>query len=277
MNGALLAACCATSAVAMLGAAIAAQGRQGLLARLGEEPSSLVRGPLSIGLPRPVIAMGAGGLGGALGTLVAGPPGVALGLAAAAFPYLVDRHRATRRAHVIEEQLIDAVGAIASALRSGRSLVQSLQVAADEVDAPLGSLLSEGADRSSLGVTFEEVLDGLAEEIGTSDGRLVTGVLRLHRRTGGALAASLDDVTRTLRARRDGARELRSLTAQARLSAAILGLLPVGFFLFLSVVARRDVETAYRTTAGASAIGIGLALQGLAFVWIRRLLRVEEA
>lgn len=277
MNGALLAACSVTAAVVMLGAAIATQGRDRLLERMGEEPSSFGRGRPSIRLPRAVIAMGAGGPGAVLGALVAGPPGIVLGLAAAAFPILVDRHRTARRSHLVEEQLIDAVGAIASALRSGRSLVQSLEVAADEVDAPLGALLTEGVDRSSLGVPFEEVLDGLAGQIGTADARLVTGVLRLHRRTGGSLASSLDDVIRTLRARRDGARELRSLTAQARLSAAILGLLPLGFFLFLSVVARRDVETAYRTTAGVSAIGIGLALQGLAFVWIRRLLRVEEA
>jgi tight adherence protein B len=277
VNGALVVACCVTSAVVLLGAAIADQGRHRLLGRMGEEPSPIRQRHRSVGTPRAVIAILAGGGGAVLGALVAGPPGIVLGLAAAAFPFIVERRRASRRAHLIEEQLIDAVGAIASALRSGRSLVQSLEVAGDEVDAPLGALLSEGADRSSLGVPFEEVLDGLAEQIGTSDGRLVTGVLRLHRRTGGALAASLDDVTRTLRARRDGARELRSLTAQARLSAAILGLLPLGFFLFLSVVARRDFEIAYRTTAGASAIGIGLALQGLAFVWIRRLLRVEEA
>ena len=212
-----------------------------------------------------------------LGALLAGPPGIVLGLAAAAFPFLLDRRRAARRSRLLDEQLIDAVGAIASALRSGRSLVQSIEVAAGEVDAPLGTLLTEGVDRASLGVPFEEIFDGLAEQIGTADARLLTGVLRLHRSTGGALAGSLDDITRTLRSRRDGARELRSLTAQARLSAGILGLLPLGFFLFLSVVARRDVETAYRTTAGASAIGIGLALQGLAFVWIRRLLRVEDA
>jgi len=277
VNGAVLAAFCVTSAVVLLGAAIATQGRDRLFGRMGEKPPPSRRGLPSIGLPRAVIAILAGGAGAVLGPLIAGPPGVVLGLATAALPFLVDRRRAAGRSHLLEEQLIDAVGAIASALRSGRSLVQSLEVAAEEVDAPLGTLLTEGVDRASLGVPFEEVLDGLAEQIGNSDARLVTGVLRLHRRTGGALAASLDDVTRTLRARRDGARELRSLTAQARLSAGILGLLPLGFFLFLSVVARRDVETAYRTTSGASAIGIGLALQGLAFVWIRRLLRVEEA
>jgi tight adherence protein B len=230
-----------------------------------------------MGLPRMAIAIVTGGLGSVLGALLAGPPGLVIGLAAAAAPHVLDRHRSARRSQLIEEQLIDAVGAVASALRSGRSLVQSLEVAADEVHAPLGTILSEGVDRMTLGVPFEEVVDELAERVGSSDARLVTGVLRLHRRTGGALAASLDDVSRTLRARRDGARELRSLTAQARLSAAILGLLPLGFFVFLSIVARRDVETAYRTSAGASAIGVGLALQGLAFVWIRRLLRVEQA
>jgi tight adherence protein B len=176
-----------------------------------------------------------------------------------------------------EEQLVDAVTAISSAVRSGRSLVQALAIAAEEVGDPLGAILAEAADRAALGIPFDDVLDGLAERIGGSDARLVTGVLRLHRRAGGALASSLDDLGRTLRSRRDGARELRSLTAQARLSAAILGLLPLGFFLFLAVVARRDVEAAYRSVAGASAIAIGFALQGAAFAWIRVLLRVERA
>jgi tight adherence protein B len=191
-------------------------------------------------------------------------------------PRLAERRRATQRARRIQEQLIDAVTAIASAVRAGRSLVQSLAVAADEVGEPLGGLLEEAGDRAALGVPIDEVLDDLAAQTGGADARLVTGVLGLHRRTGGALAASLDDLVRTLRGRRDGARELGSLTAQARLSAAILGLLPLGFFLFLSVVARSDVEAAYQSAAGASAIALGLALQGAAFLWIRRLLRVES-
>ena len=277
MNGPVLAACCATSAVVFLGAALATRRRDHVLGRMGEKPTLVGGRRRSMALPGTAIATVLGVLGAVLGTLVAGPPGLVIGLAAAAVPHFLGRHRTARRSQLIEEQLIDAVGAVSSALRSGRSLVQSLEVARDEVHAHLGTMLSECVDRMALGVPFEEVLDELAEEVGSSDARLVTGVLRLHRRTGGALAASLDDVSRTLRARRDGARELRSLTAQARLSAAILGLLPLGFFLFLSVVARRDVETAYHTTAGASAIGIGLALQGLAFVWIRQLLRVEEA
>jgi tight adherence protein B len=194
-----------------------------------------------------------------------------------AMPFVRERRRAKRRAAQIEEQLVDAVSAIATALRSGRSLAQALEVAGEEVGDPLGSILGETASSVQLGVPLDDALGSLGERIGGPDARLVTGVLRLHRRTGGALAASLDDLTRTLRSRRDGARELRSLTAQARLSAAILGLLPLGFFLFLSVVARGDVESAYHSATGASAIGIGLALQGVAFLWIRRILRVVDS
>jgi tight adherence protein B len=272
---ALLTACFATSSVVLLGAALAAGNRDRLFKRIGEAETSRTERRPGSPIPRTAAVAVVGGLGAIAGAFVAGVPGFFGGLVAAVLPVVVERRRAARNARRLEEQLIDAVAAVAAALRSGRSLVQALRVAADEVDEPLGAVLADAVDGASLGVPFDDVLDGLALRIGGSDVRLVTGILRLHRRTGGALAGSLDDVARTLRARRDGAAELRSLTAQARLSAAILGLLPLGFFLFLSAVARRDVEAAYHTTAGASAIGLGLAMQAAAFVWIRHLLRVE--
>jgi tight adherence protein B len=244
------------------------------LGRRGSRPSGRVRRRAGTGR----LAVATAALGAFAGWLVMGGVGFAGGaLVGGAVPVGLDRRRSARRRREIEEGLIDAVLAIAAVLRSGRSLVQSIAVAAGETEGSLGDVLAGAADRASLGAPLDEVLDDVAERIGGPDARLVTGVLRLHRRTGGALAGALDDLVRTLRARRDGARELRSLTAQARLSAAILGLLPLGFFLFLSVVARGDVESAYRTSAGASAIGLGLSLQAAAFLWIRRLLRVEEA
>ena len=70
-------------------------------------------------------------------------------------------------------------------------------------------------------------------------------------------------------------REVRSLTAQARLSGTILGLLPIGFFLFLSVVSHHDMAAAYSSSIGVAAIAAGLVLDGLAFLWIRKLVAVE--
>ena len=70
-------------------------------------------------------------------------------------------------------------------------------------------------------------------------------------------------------------REVRSLTAQARMSAWILGLLPVGFFGFLWLTSRKDIEGAMSTTVGIACVIVGLLLELGAFAWIRNLLVVE--
>ena len=89
------------------------------------------------------------------------------------------------------------------------------------------------------------------------------------------LPVVLDQLATTLDERRAAMQEVHALTAQARLSGAILGFLPIGFFLFLSVTSRDQIDAAFRTPAGIASVVIGLTLQGLAFIWIRTLLRVS--
>jgi len=216
----------------------------------------------------------AGGIG--LGSVVAGTPGAVAGaVVGAAAPVAVRRRAAAHRAERAESQLTGAVATVADGLRAGQSLVQAVAFAADEAEAPLGPALRDVVDRAALGVPFAESLGRLTETLPGPDMRIVVGVLGLHHRTGGDLPSVLDQLARTLRERRAAAREVRSLTAQARLSGAILGFLPIGFFLFLSATSRGDIAAAYHSTAGAAAIGLGLAMQAAAFAWIRQLLRVH--
>ena len=187
----------------------------------------------------------------------------------------IERWRATRRTDLVQGQLADAISAIAAGSRAGMSLPQAIELAADQVPEPLGGWLREVVDATRLGVSLEGALDGLVAAVPGPDVRLAAAVLRLHRRTGGALAPVLDGLARTLRERRAAVREVRSLTAQARLSGAILGLLPIGFFLFLWLTSRRDMAIALGSSLGRTAIAAGLVLETAAFLWIRRLLRVE--
>jgi tight adherence protein B len=183
--------------------------------------------------------------------------------------------RRSRRKAVLGPQLADAVSAIASGSRAGLSLQQAVELAAGQVAAPLGPSLHEVADRAALGSPLDDALERWATAIPVPDVRLAAAVLRLHRRTGGALPPLLEGLARTLRERAAVAREVRSLTAQARLSGAIMGLLPIGFFAFLWLTSRRDVVAALHSSTGLTAIVVGLVMQTLAFVWIRHLLRVE--
>jgi tight adherence protein B len=210
------------------------------------------------------------------GVVVGRLPGAVLGLiAGAAVPVLRARRTAAAGRREVERQLAPAAGAVAAGLRAGRSILGSILVAADEIGSPLGPSLREAVDRVALGTPLAASLDTWAARVGSADARLLVGVLRLQARSGGELPAALDRLAETLRARAASVAELRSMTAQARLSGAILGCLPVGFLLFLLITSRQDVVAAVRSPAGLTALLVGLALEALAFLWIRRLLRIE--
>jgi tight adherence protein B len=214
--------------------------------------------------------------GGAVGLLLSGAAGSVVGAAAGVVAFRVRARRRSRtRASERDEQLVDAVGSIAAAIRAGRSVPQALSYAASEARPPLGDSLRRLESALDLGVPLDDAVDAWAGEIDTDDARLLAAVLTLHRRSGGDLPAVLREVSDTLRERRAAVGEVRALTAQARLSGTILGVLPFGFFAFLWLTSRDEIEGALRSPAGIAAIGLGLVLEGFAFLWIRHLLEVR--
>jgi tight adherence protein B len=215
-------------------------------------------------------------IGAAIGFIASGLAS-AIGCAAAGLVLwrLRERRRARAAAAEVDEQLVDAVASLTAAIRAGRSVPQALSFAASEARPPLRDSL-RALDRAiELGVPLDEAVAAWTREVDTDDARLLAGVLTLHRRSGGDLPTVLDEVTATLRERRAAVGEVRALTAQARLSGTILGVLPFGFFAFLWLTSRTEIEGAFRSPAGVAAITLGLVLEGLAFLWIRHLLEVR--
>ncbi len=254
--------------------AVREAGRARTSARIdGPRDAVTPRAPRPFSIDRRWMWIVAGGLAG---SVVARVPGALLGaLAAQPVRRLVVRRRRAAAAAERDEQLADAVGSMAAALRAGMSVSQALAYASEETQAPLGDSLQGLVDALALGVPLETAIDGWASRTDTEDARLLASVLNLHRRSGGDLPAVLDQVVAALRDRRAAARDVRGLTAQARLSGAILGFLPIGFFAFLWLTSRSDIEGAFRNPAGIAAMTIGLGMEGLAFLWIRRLLAVR--
>lgn len=211
-----------------------------------------------------------------VGWAVARVPGVFVGVAAAAVVRRIRRRRATAVAPiVIEERFADAVGALAAAVRSGASLTQAIGYAATEAASPVREDLTHLVEQVDTGIALHRALRSWADDRPTPNVELVVGALELHRRSGGDLPAVLDQVAGAIRDRVSITREVRSLTAQARMSAWILGLLPVGFFAFLWLTSRRDIEGALSTPVGIACVVAGLVLELGAFLWIRKLLVVD--
>ncbi len=206
-----------------------------------------------------------------IGGVVDGIVGAAIGAAAIV---VAARRRAALQLSAAQDQLADAARAIAAGMRAGLSVPQSLAYAVTEAQPPLRDSLGTLVDSIQVGVPIEQALDSWAQDVCSDDARLLSGVLRLHRRTGGQLPAVLDQVAATLRARRAAALEVGALTAQARLSGAILGVLPIGFFAFLWLTSRAQIQGAFHNSTGVWSLSIGLLLDAAAYLWIRKLLRV---
>ena len=275
------------SALLLAGGALAAGERHRIMARAGAAPQDQrssadvrqvirsIRHRGHVGSTRRrVSGVAVAASATVVGLVVAGPVGAVTGLVAGiAVPRWRRSRRVEARSTQIEEQLADAMDGIGAALRAGMSPSQAVAFAAEEGVPPLSDALRAVVQREALGVPLDESLDILVRQEPGDDVRLAVAVLQLQHRVGGDAPVILDDAVRTLRHRVAAAAELRSLTAQARLSGTILGLLPIGFFMFMAVISRHDVTAALSTPLGEGASIVGLALDGSAFLWIRHLLR----
>lgn len=215
-------------------------------------------------------------VGSGVGLRVAGAPGLLVGpCAGIAVARGRRRRRSRQQRDALERQLADLVESAALAVRTGYSVIQAVDFAGSEADEPMAELTRRMAEERRVGVPFERSLEQFGEALGSDDARLFTLIVRIHSKSGGNLAGALEEVGATIRHRIGVRRELRAFTAQGRVSGAILGSLPIGFFLVLALTSRRELAPVYRSGAGITMIVAGLVMEALAFVWIRRLLRVE--
>jgi len=238
--------------------------RARLLPAVASEPRTIDR--------RALLAPLAGALAG---FALAGWPGGLIGVAAGVGARrLGARHRAATERARHDDQVGDLAAGLAAALRSGMSLTQALAVVRDEAEPPIRDELEVVQRDLDVGIDVDRAFESWVARADTDEARLLGTALSLHRRTGGDLPRVLDQVVATIRERVAIAREVRGLTAQARLSGLILGLLPVAFFGFLWVTSRSDMQAALATPAGIAAVAVGAAMEGAAFLWIRKLLEV---
>lgn len=138
-----------------------------------------------------------------------------------------------KRVIKIEEQLLNATVLLASSLRAGHSFLQSLELVSRESPPPLADEFAKVIRETKIGITVEEALENLVYRIDSKDIEMVvTGVL-IQRLVGGNLAEVLDSIAYTIDKRIKTKAKIRALTAQPRLSALIISLLPVVLALFI--------------------------------------------
>jgi tight adherence protein B len=224
----------------------------------------------------PVVAwaswLAAAGASALLALVAAGPPmAVVTGLAVAVAPAVGLRAARGRAAARLEGSLPGALEAVARSLRSGASLRLAVAEAARVTPGPLGAELGMVSTAAAHGQPLVVALDDLAARRPLPGVRLAVAALCLGLETGGAQARAVDGVATTLRDRLGVAAELRALSSQARVSALVIGLAPVGFAGFAAATDPRTATFLFRTAPGLALLVTGLVLDAVGWWWMRRL------
>ena len=163
-------------------------------------------------------------------------PTVSASLLGLAAPWLYLSFKESRRTSAFLGQLPDTLQLVAGSLSAGYAMAQAIDTVVREGQQPITGEFNRALIEARLGVPIEDALDGVATRMKSKDFAWVVMAIRIQREVGGNLAELLTTVAGTLRERERLRRQVRVLSAEGRLSAWILGLLPPGFSLYLLLV-----------------------------------------
>jgi len=172
--------------------------------------------------------IGLSALGGALvmGTL-AGAKGATLGLLVGVIPWILVRSAAEQRNIQLSEQLPDALDLVSRSLQAGHGIADAMRLVAEEMPMPIAREFGRVYEENNLGRDFRESMTEMAmRNPHNFDLRIVVSATLLQRETGGNLIEIFTNIAATIRSRFIFKGKVRALTAEARMSAFILGALP---------------------------------------------------
>jgi tight adherence protein B len=212
-----------------------------------------------------------------LGFVLGYPPGIIVlkGIIGFFIPSFYLRYKQNKRLQRCAEQLPNALGTMSNALKAGFSFLQAMQIVAREFPDPLGTEFKKTLREINLGVPLEEALYLLHNRLPNEDLKLVVQALIIQRTTGGNLSDILETMQQTVRGRVKLQEELRTLTAQGRMSAWIITLLPVVMFFLLKLMNPEYFNPMFNHTLGWVLIGVGSFSGLLGWVMIQKIVKIE--
>ncbi|BBO74954.1 hypothetical protein DSCW_23710 [Desulfosarcina widdelii] len=193
----------------------------------------------------------------------------------AGLPLLYVRSKKIKRMAHFEKQLPEALGLIARALRAGHAFTSGMKLAADEFSDPLGPEFAETLDEINFGQSVAEALKNLVRRVDCPDLNFFVVSVIMQRETGGNLAEIIDGLAHLIRERFKFRGKVRTLTAEGRLSAVVLYILPVLLAGFLFLFHPDVVAPLHEDPVGRMLASIMIGLMVLAYFMIKRIIKVE--
>ena len=190
--------------------------------------------------------------------------------------------RKSKRFKAFNGGLADTIMLLANSLRAGSSFLQSVEMVVREAHPPISTEFARVIREVNLGLPLDDALQNLTRRVRSDDLDLMTTAIAIHHQVGGNLAEILDSIAYTIRERVRIKGEIKTLTAQQRMSGYVVGFLPIALVLLLSVIAPTFMEPMFRAPpeflgqpAGLFILGFGGFMMLIGFILIRRIVDIE--
>lgn len=197
------------------------------------------------------------------------------GVAAAWVPLLYLLRRRIQRLKRFEQQLPDAMDLISRALKAGHAFPTGLKMVGDEMSEPIAGEFRITHDEVNFGVTMQQALTALCTRVPSTDLRYFVISVLIQRETGGNLTELLGNLSHLIRERLKLLGKVRVLSAEGRLSAWILSLLPFVLAAVIDLMNPKFLRVLWTDPVGHKLIGAALFMMFLGILVMRKIIRIR--
>jgi tight adherence protein B len=197
------------------------------------------------------------------------------GVVAALLPLWHVRRTRANRLDKIESQLPEALDMMGRALRAGHAFPTALKMVAEESAAPLADEFRAAFDEVNFGISMQDALVGMANRVPVTDLRFFVIAVVIQRETGGNLSELLANISAIMRDRMKLLGQVRVLSAEGKMSAWILSMLPFGSALLIHLTNPKFLEVLYTDPGGQKLIAGALLMMAMGVLSMRFIIKIR--
>ena len=201
--------------------------------------------------------------------------GAALAISLGVLPWWRVSSARNKRIQRFEQQFPEALDMMSRAMRAGHAFPSAIKMCGEEMSEPMGRDFRLLSDEMNYGVPAAEALQNLALRVPLPDVSYFVVAVLIQRESGGNLAELLDSISSILRARLMLLGEVRTLSAEGKLSAIILTALPFCVALAVNLANPKFMDVLWTDPAGMRVVGVALLLMVLGMLWMRSIIRIR--
>jgi tight adherence protein B len=190
-------------------------------------------------------------------------------------PLLAVLRSKSKRLAKVDQQLPDALDLIGRALRAGHAFPTAMKMVGDEMNAPIADEFKATFDEVNFGISMNDALMNMATRVPSTDLRYFVIAVMIQRETGGNLAELLDNISKIVRERMKLLGQIRVLSAEGRMSAWVLGLLPFAAALMIQLTNPGFLAVLYTDPAGQKMVAGALVMMFLGVLAMRKIIRIR--